>query len=111
MSFENSSDHISLESSSMKMALPRMTSGGLFLPRTIFFSLLIALALVCAGVAQDTDETETGSVTGTVTSTKGAPIAGVRILLTDRLTGKTSAVRTNAQGKYNSGDIAAADYT
>lgn len=95
----------------MKMALPRMTSGGLFLPRTLFFSVLLALALISSAVAQDTDETETGTMTGTVTSTKGTPISGVRILFTDRLTGKTSAVRTNAQGKYNSGDISATDYT
>jgi len=95
----------------MKLALPRMTSGGPFLPRTFLFSLLFALALMSAAVAQDTDETENGTMTGTVTSTKGAPISGVRILFTDRLTGKTSAVRTNAQGKYNSGDIAATDYT
>lgn len=81
------------------------------MPRTLLFSLLFALALISAAVAQDTDETETGTMTGTVTSTKGAPISGVRILFTDRLTGKTSAVRTNAQGKYNSGDIAATDYT
>ena len=81
------------------------------MPRTLLLSLLLALALISTAFAQDTDETETGTMTGTVTSTKGAPIAGVRILLIDRLTGKTSAVRTNAQGKYESGDIPAADYT
>lgn len=79
--------------------------------RTPLLSLLLALSLISAGFAQDTDENETGTMTGTVTSTKGVPIAGVRILFTDRLTGKTSAVRTNAQGKYESGDIPAADYT
>ena len=95
----------------MKMASQPRTHGGRFLLRTLFFSLLLALSLISATFAQDTDETETGTMTGTVTSTKGAPIAGVRILFTDRLTGKTSAVRTDAQGKYNSGDIPAADYT
>jgi len=95
----------------MKMASQPRTLGGPFLPRTLLLSLLLALALISTAFAQDTDETETGTMTGTVTSTKGAPIAGVRILLIDRLTGKTSAVRTNAQGKYESGDIPAADYT
>lgn len=95
----------------MKMASQPRTHGGRFLFRNLCLSLLLALSLISAAVAQDTDETETGTMTGTVTSVKGVPLAGVRILLTDRLTGKTSAVRTNAQGKYESGDIPAADYT
>jgi hypothetical protein len=95
----------------MKMASQRMTQVGRLVPRNLFLFLLLALTMVPGVLAQDTDETEVGSINGTVTSTKGGPIAGVRILITDRLTGKTSAVRTNATGKYSSGNIAATDYT
>lgn len=97
----------------MKMASQRMTPGGQFLLRALC-ALLLALCLVPAALAQNADtdaDTDTGTITGTITSTKGGPISGVRILITDRTTGKTVAVRTDATGAFASGDIAATDYT
>ena len=80
------------------------------MPR-LMLSFLLALTMISGAFGQDTDETEVGTISGTVTSTKGNPLTGVRILITDRLTGKTSAVRTDATGKYTSGNIAATEYT
>jgi len=87
-----------------------MAQGGQFLPRTLLLVFLLVLTLAGGAFAQDTD-TETGTITGTVTSTSGAPLSDVRMLLTDRGTGKTTAVRTNAAGSFVSGNLPATDYT
>jgi len=93
----------------MKMVSQTMTHGGQFLLRTLVV-LLLACSVVSSCLAQE-DETETGTIKGTVTSSKGGPISGARILMTDRTTGKTLALRSDAAGAFASGDLAASDYT
>jgi len=93
----------------MKMASQTMTHGGQFLLRTLL-AILLAFSVVSGSFAQD-DETETGTIKGTVTSTKGGPISGARILITDRTSGKTVALRSDAAGAFASGDLAASEYT
>src|ERR1051326_4033231 len=93
----------------MRMVSQRMTQGGPFLPRTLVVFLLLFLMLIAGAVAQDT-ETETGTITGAVTSSSGSPLADARVLITNRGTGKTTAVRTNAAGTFASGELAATDY-
>jgi len=80
------------------------------LPRTLLSLILLVFALAGGAFAQDTD-TETGTITGTVTSSSGAPLNEARVLVTNRGTGKTTAVRTNAAGSFTSGDLPATDYT
>jgi hypothetical protein len=93
----------------MKMASQTMTHGGQFLLRTLVV-LLLAFSVASGCFAQE-DETETGTIKGTITSSKGGPISGARILITDRTTGKTVALRSDAVGAFASGDLAASDYT
>ena len=94
----------------MKMVSERMTQGGQFLLRTLLVFLL-ALGFISGASAQDTDsDTDTGTIKGTVTSTKGGPIAGARVLVTDRTTGKTVALRTDAAGAFASGNLSATDF-
>jgi len=91
------------------MASQRMSHGGQFFLHTLL-AILLACSVVSGLLAQD-DETETGKIKGTVTSTRGGPISGARILITDHNTGKTVALRTDAAGAFASGELAASDYT
>ncbi len=80
------------------------------MPQTLLSLILLVCTLAGGAFAQDTD-TETGTITGTVRSTNSAPLSGVRVLMTNRGTGKTTAVRTNAAGGFVSGNLPATDYT
>lgn len=91
------------------MVSQRMTHGGKFLLRTLV-AVLLAFSVVSGSLAQE-DETETGTIKGTVSSSKGGPISEARILISDRTTGKTVAVRSDASGAFASGELAASDYT
>src|SRR5512140_3236667 len=94
----------------MNMASRGWTRGGKFLLRALV-AVSLLVGCLSSAVAQDTDEGETGTIKGTVTSTKGGPVTGVRVLITDRTTGKTVALRTDAAGAFASEKLAATDYT
>lgn len=92
----------------MTMASRTLSGYRKFVPVIVAASLGLMLA-VCAQ-AQDSEEQEIGTLSGTVVSPTGKPIEDARVIMTDQNTGKTSSAHTNAQGNFNSGDLAASDY-
>ena len=88
-----------------------MVSGKLCLTRHLLESLYIAFlifAMFLAGAAAQ--ETGSGSITGTVSSVKGGAIAGARVFITNKTSGQTTSVTTNAEGHFTSASVPAADF-
>jgi hypothetical protein len=79
-------------------------------------SLLLKIAVVCLcaslmpGVQLFAQENPTGTIAGKVASVTGAPIAGARVTITNKNTGQTSSVETDAAGNFTSAALAATDY-
>lgn len=68
--------------------------------------LTLLLALVGAALAQVT----TGVITGTVTDTTGAVIAGASVTAVNKATNASKTVTTNEQGEYELGPLQPAEY-
>ncbi|MBI4850952.1 MAG: TonB-dependent receptor [Acidobacteria bacterium] len=68
--------------------------------------LTLLLALVGAALAQVT----TGIITGTVTDTTGAVIAGASVTAVNKATNASKTVTTNEQGEYEIGPLQPAEY-
>jgi hypothetical protein len=88
-----------------------MVSGNLCLTRQLprclgLFSLIFVFFLSAAG-AQDA---ATATITGTVSSTKGGPISGAKVFITNKTTGQTASVSTDANGKFTSASLAVSDF-
>ena len=66
---------------------------------------VIGLFLSSLAVAQTT-----GTIQGTVTDARGVAVSGAQIRITDRSTGRETGIRSAADGKYNSGELAASEF-
>lgn len=86
----------------------KMVSGKLCPSGRLLAALWLTFAVLAVAAAQQT--TTTATISGTVSSTKGGPIANARVILTDRATAKTSAVATNADGKFTATGLVPSDY-
>ena len=78
-------------------------------------SLLLKIAVVCLCAvlmpgALFAQENPTGTIAGKVSSVTGLPIAGARVTITNKNTGQTSSVETDAAGTFTSSSVAATDY-
>ncbi len=71
-----------------------------------FFCVVFACFLAIA-VAQDAG---TATISGTVSSSKGGPISGAKVFITNKTTGQTTSVTTDADGKYTSATLAVTDF-
>jgi hypothetical protein len=69
---------------------------------------LFLLAVLCAPVLAQ--ENPTGTVSGSVTSTSGTPIEGASVVITNRSTGQTLSVRTDAAGAFAAVNMPVTDY-
>src|ERR1700756_1578594 len=76
---------------------------------TTAFFFLFALALL--SVPAFAQENPTGNINGKVTSANGAPIEGARVTITNRSTGQTVAVRTDAAGAFAAMSLPPTDYS
>ena len=56
-------------------------------------------------------ENPTGTLNGKVSSVSGGPISDAKVTITNRTTGQTSTVRTDATGGFSSSDLAVSDYS
>jgi len=70
------------------------------------FCLVFACFLTIA-VAQ---EAGTATISGTVSSSKGGPISGAKVFITNKTTGQTTSVTTDPEGKFTSATLAVADF-
>jgi hypothetical protein len=73
-----------------------------------FLLLFLAATLVSLAQAQQTD---TGTIAGKILSAAGAPISGAKVTITNRSTGQTSVVDTDATGSFTSPGLPPDDYT
>jgi hypothetical protein len=73
-------------------------------------SLWPGVALAVCSLAAPVRAQDTGSITGTVTDTSGAVIAGAEIAITNPATGVTRTAATNAQGDYLVAGLTAGRY-
>jgi hypothetical protein len=72
---------------------------------------LLTMALVASSVALYAQTTiSTGSVQGTVTDQSGALVAGAKVTITNKATGRVINVTTTSAGAYASGALTPGDY-
>jgi hypothetical protein len=74
----------------------------------VLAAMVIGLALNTASFAQTT--ISTGSVQGTVTDQSSAVVAGARVTITEKSTGRVVTVATTSSGTYASGALTPGDY-
>lgn len=67
--------------------------------------IAVAILLASAAFAQTT-----GRISGTVTDEHNAAVVGAQVTITDNATGRAVGLRTDANGIYTSGDLAASEY-
>jgi hypothetical protein len=75
------------------------------------FMVLIAMAILPASpllLAQTT--ISTGSIVGTVTDPQGALVAGAKVTITDKATGRVATTSTTSSGDYASGALIPSEY-
>jgi hypothetical protein len=72
----------------------------------LFVVLGIVLSICAIG-----QENSTGSIAGKVLSAAGAPISDARVTITNRSTGQTTVVRTDAAGSFTASDLPVSDYS
>jgi len=65
-----------------------------------------AILLASAALAQTT-----GKISGTVTDANNTAVVGAQVTITDNATGRAVGLRTDANGLYTSGDLAASEYS
>lgn len=87
----------------MKMVSGKLCAGEWL--RLLCFSFLLSLMLLVGAAAQ-----ETTTITGTVSSVKGGPIADAKVIITDRASAQTSVVRTDANGNFTSAPLTPSDF-
>jgi len=90
----------------MRIASGGMSGGRELLKISLFVFVGIILSIQALG-----QENPTGSISGKVLSVAGAPISGARITITNRSTGQTTVVRTDATGSFSAPDLAVMDYS
>jgi Carboxypeptidase regulatory-like domain len=76
-------------------------------------SLTMALVLLFASanlIAQSDQENPTGTITGTITAANHAPIGGAKLTITNKTTGQTSVVQSDAAGHFTSPQLPVNDY-
>jgi Carboxypeptidase regulatory-like domain len=86
-----------------------MSREGKFASASLALAVIATIFLAAGALAQDTGA-GTGTIKGTVTSSTGTPIADARVVITDRVNGKTTAVRTGPAGGFVSGELEASEY-
>jgi hypothetical protein len=88
-----------------------MVSGNLCLRRRWLLGLdlfaLFFLFFLVPAIAQDSATT---TITGTVSSTQGGTINGAKVFITNKTTGQTTSVTTDADGKFTSAPVAVTDF-
>ena len=75
----------------------------------VMFALLAVLSLGSTRVAAQTTVSQ-GSIQGTITDPTGAVVPNAKVTFTNKATGDTTSVTSNASGFYNSGGLLPADY-
>ncbi|MBV9341713.1 MAG: carboxypeptidase regulatory-like domain-containing protein, partial [Acidobacteria bacterium] len=75
---------------------------------SLYVGLLFLNLMAIAAVGQQPD---TGTISGKVVSAGGAAISGAKVTITNRSTGQTSVIETDAAGKFNSPDLPRDDYS
>lgn len=87
----------------------KMVSGNLCPSRRLLAVLWLSFAMFAVAAAAQ-EATTTATISGTVSSTKGGPIANAKVILTDKNTAKTSAVTTDENGKFTATGLVPSDY-
>jgi hypothetical protein len=72
--------------------------------------VVVAVLLVCVMSAMAQTTISTGSIQGTVTDPSGAVLGGAKVSITNKGTGQTTTVMTNASGAYTSGALTPSEY-
>ena len=75
----------------------------------VMFALLAVLSLGSTRVAAQTTVSQ-GSIQGTVTDPTGAVVPNAKVTISNKATGDTTTVTTNASGSYSSGGLFPAEY-
>lgn len=92
----------------MKIASGEKSRVGKLLLRTWVCVVFMGVML---GVCASAQENPTGTLNGKVSSVGGASISDAKVTITNRTTGQTSTVRTDATGSFSSADLAVSDYS
>src|SRR6202167_336290 len=72
---------------------------------------LLAIIAILASISFAQTTVSTGSIQGTVTDQSGAVVAGAKVNITDKATGRLVTVTTRSSGTYPSGALTPGDYT
>ena len=72
---------------------------------------LLAIVTLLASVAFAQTTISTGSIQGTVTDQSGAVVAGAKVTITDKATGRVVSATTGSSGTYTSGALTPGNYT
>ena len=92
----------------MKIASGEKSRVGKLLRKTWVCLVFIGVLVSIYASAQ---ENPTGTLNGKVSSVSGGPISDAKVTITNRTTGQTSTVRTDATGNFSSVDLAVSDYS
>lgn len=86
-----------------------MPKGGTGFHRAVV-CILGSILLLLSGAKLVSAQAVTGNISGTVTDSSGAVIAGASILVKNTATGVTQTTTSNSQGRYNVPDLAVGTY-
>ncbi len=82
----------------------------LFTARKFVASLFVSLVglFLCASLAHP--QAVTGNISGTITDSSGAVIAGAQVIVANTATGVSTTLTSNEQGRYNAPDLVVGSY-
>ena len=85
-------------------------SKGLRLTQSVFVCAMVLVVLVAAGASSLSAQAVTANISGTVTDSTGAVIAGAQVVVTNTATGAALTLTSNDQGRYNAPDLVVGPY-
>jgi len=85
-------------------------SKGLRLTQNVFLWAMSFVVLVAVGVSRLSAQAVTANISGSVTDSSGAVIAGATVVVTNTATGVTTTLTSNDQGRYNAPDLVVGPY-
>ncbi len=87
-----------------------MISKGLKLLLSALLCAVVGMCLVVASAVRAHAQAVTANISGTVTDSTGAVIAGARVVVTNTATGVATTLTSNDQGRYNAPDLVVGPY-
>ena len=83
---------------------------GLRLAQNVFVWAIVSIALVAVGISRLSAQAVTANISGTVTDSTGAVIAGAQVVVANTATGVSLTTTSNEQGRYNAPDLVVGPY-